>query len=356
MLPITYADILQLDLPALIGLETSIEATRPEVLAYRSVLIAYFRGSADGIARVLASGDLESEFVVVSRLRAEILRGEQLEEAVVDAVKALPVLKSSEPRAELLFCLTIANIKIGNYEAASRYALLSDQAYEQLGLEKKAVKSAFNYLVAQTHLFPNNRFFSDYSALAERAEACGEWAVSVTAELNISRELQKVGAFEQALQAAHKAVTAGEACGNGTREYGFALLQRASVLIALKRNLEAGNDLSFASLIDHPEIAAAIPALTEASGEGSVHRLARFREMPDANTALGAMESNLISLLRDSPREFKELGDLLFPDVVDVFSQRERLKNLIARVRKKQPGLIVRETGRYRLSEGLRKA
>lgn len=347
--PLNYSSLLELDLTQLIELESRLalgsDQTSSGVLAYRDVLIAYFRGSAEGVLRVITKSQLPSDFLAVAQLRSEILSGLRLEEEMISAEKSLKHIRLSEARAELLFCLTIAGIKTGQYEEASRFALLADHEFLTLGLAKKAVKSSFNYLIAQTHLFPSNRFFSDYSILADRAELVGEWAVMVAAQLNISREFQKVGALEMALESANKAVVGGKANGEGTRELGFARLQKASVLNALKRPLESAQELALASMIDHPEIAAAV------AESASIHRLARFREAPDSASALGSMEAKLIETLRTHPAEFNRLADTLYPEVQDVFSQRERLKNLIARVRKKQPGLIIREAGCYKLSE-----
>ncbi|RYZ65449.1 MAG: hypothetical protein EOP05_20570, partial [Proteobacteria bacterium] len=254
--PLQYVDLLQLDLTELIQLEprlnTEGDATADGVKAYRDVLICYLRGSAEALLRTITKSRLTSDFLSVAQLRCEILSGTRLAEEMSSAEKALKHLRLSESRAELLFCLTIAGIKTGQFEKASQFALLADHEFTKLGLNKKAVKSGFNYLIAQTHLFPTNRFFSDYTLLAERAEQAAEWAVMVAAQLNISREFQKVGALELALESALKAVNGGLSFGEGTRELGFARLQKASVLKAMGRDLEADQEYAFASLIDHP--------------------------------------------------------------------------------------------------------
>lgn len=354
---ITYQEILQADLPELIALESQIlDATRPPA-AYRAVLIAYLRGNVEALRREMELDRLSPEFAAIARIRLSILHGLELEKETDIARKALAEIQSREALAEMNFCLAIASIKIGEFNAASRDALLSERGFLELRLSKKAVKARFNSLIAQTHLFPNSRFYADYRSLAVQAGECGEWAVQVAANLNIAREFQKIGALIESLEFASNAIEAAERLGEASREHGFALLQRADVLMKLGRRIEANRDLAIAALVDHPEVQSAIKTLLQEQSkpDDEVHKLARFREPAETSKPLGTMEERLVSLLNKQPQDFNDLSEKLFPEVIDVFSQRERLKNLIARVRKKNPGLIVRETGRYRLSREMRK-
>jgi hypothetical protein len=62
-------------------------------------------------------------------------------------------------------------------------------------------------------------------------------------------------------------------------------------------------------------------------------------------------EETLLHFLSKQPRNKFELMEHIFPDETDVLVAENRLKNLLHRLRKKAPGLLVFENEEYRLAD-----
>jgi hypothetical protein len=66
---------------------------------------------------------------------------------------------------------------------------------------------------------------------------------------------------------------------------------------------------------------------------------------------LTALESRLIQLLSDGRKTKYDLIERLYESSIDFSSREARFKNVLSRLKKKRPGLIVLDEGYYRISE-----
>jgi len=85
---------------------------------------------------------------------------------------------------------------------------------------------------------------------------------------------------------------------------------------------------------------------------------ARLREEPVSfvmaeksfSVKLGPLEEKLLELLKTKSCSKWELVSLLYPDEGNSLLAENRFKNLLARVRKKCPGVVVCQSGLYQLT------
>jgi len=186
--------------------------------------------------------------------------------------------------------------------------------------------------------------------------------------VNLSREHQKLGNLELALEHAELAITT---LGNqrGSLNYYYALAQRVDVLMHLGRKDEATTELQACRECGDPEMKKIVGILEAALGlsrlpVGSteqltpawVERWRNLREAPAFRVAEGTMEARLLSMLQEGARDKFDLMDELYGRQLSLDVKENRLKNLMNRLRNKiAPRLIHVSEGRYSLGADIEK-
>jgi hypothetical protein len=170
-----------------------------------------------------------------------------------------------------------------------------------------------------------------------------------------------MGAYTVALRYCQKALAACQP-DPGSFIYYLSLAHRAHLLFDLGRRIEAKADMELASIADFPAVKSALESLRIIMGESSAsdvgNTLRTWQERLDVFRAdgkdgkLSPVEERLLHFLSSGAREKFEIADHLFGRDLHPLKAENRIKNLVHRIRKKFPGLIVFEQDRYFLADG----
>jgi len=271
-------------------------------------------------------------------------------------------------RAEAFFVMALAYGQLNNYEAASCYYHKAASLFNESGLKKKSVKSFFNHIVAESRRFPEARLIIEYQQVAKLAKDAGEFDVAGLALLNISREYQKIKSLLLALQLCEQAIHC-FAANVGTLHFDQAILHKCHILIDLERFGEARMEYERAKMSSFAEIQeglVVIDAILENKPlGGSVYfqnltptwreRLSHLMQgdsvRKESAEPLSDLESQLVRHVAEKARDKFELIYLLYGDTAEFSLLEDRFKDLLKRVRKKRPELIIYENKLYRLSD-----
>lgn len=249
-----------------------------------------------------------------------------------------------------------------NYDSEFKSYIEAYRWLEKSGATAKALLSLQNSLASQQSLEPKKKFIVEYSQLLEKALSKRCFSTAGLSALNLSRQYQSLHSPNMALKLANLSLKCLKK-DLGTQHYGLALCHRAHLLFELGRETEAQLDLEEAMAFDFAEVKNAISwtkALTQQSvflPEGPESPAWKERGAPtkSVNSAncLGIAEEKLVRALAKRPLNRNELLQIIFSDEwnrLDYEVLLNRLKNLISRVRKKVPDLILFDGQRYRLS------
>jgi hypothetical protein len=240
---------------------------------------------------------------------------------------------------------------------------------KKIGANKKALKASFNAVVLEGHLYPKRRLLNDYHHIAQQAlkPEIQEFCVAGTALLNISREYQMMGAMSAALQFANRSIAILER-NFGSFSHGMALAHRCDLLISLSRAPEARIDFDMASAFEFKEIQGALkllaPKLTATSTPADVpddELLPTWRERRPGTSEgnktikLSFLESKLIAFLSRRSRDKVEIMNFLYGRRLPSHVRANRMKSMMSTLRKKSPGSIVFENGKYKIVDPIYK-
>lgn len=322
--------------------------------SYRRALLAFHRGDAVSLKREWQAC-ADEKFKVLIELRWRILAGEVASDNLrYEAAKA----DDAVWKGEFLLLLATAQTVLGDHVVAKASFEKAAKALREAGAAGKALRADLNVIVAESNIDPERKFLPEYHYLYRRAKKAGQWLVAATALLNLSREYQKLGALKIALKTCNQGL---RVCRDHVASQIFFLLlaHRAHLFFQLGRTIEAATDLEQAQTADDPTVKSACAVLEELfhgkQTDESGRVLATWRERLEEYRALGkikkpalsAQEEALLVFLAEKPREKFEICDHLFGADVHPFTTENRLKNLLGRVRKKFPGLIVFDQDRY---------
>jgi hypothetical protein len=279
---------------------------------------------------------------------------------------------NEEWSAEAHFVLGLA-CEIRKEETACKdHNRLAVTKLELIGAKKKSLKALHNYLAAETRINPERMLLADYHSLYRRARKLDR-VVAGLALNSIARQYQYAGAPLAALKYANRAIHFLQR-DTGTFHYYMTLLNRAHILIDLGRLPEARVDADQTRVAGFKEVVEGLKLvelrLAEKTGlieseyaqvlknsmqlnEMEVSSRERFMAHQTGSELepLTALESKLIQLLSDGRKTKFDLIDRLYESSIDFESREARFKNVLARLKKKRPGLIVLDEGYYRISE-----
>lgn len=241
--------------------------------------------------------------------------------------------------------------------------------FSKSGALKKGLLAYQNSIAAESSLYPQRRFTVEYNHLMNIALKSKVYSTAGLCALNLSREYQKLKTYLVSLKLANLAVKLLKR-DFGTQHYGLALCHRAELLFQMDRIYEAKQDLDEAKSIDFIEVrnACLIIEGTHLKGhtEYNTENLAaawinRDNVLMDSSKhiSFGIQEEKLIRLLSLKPETKSHLLSILYSEELkslDYETVLNRFKNLLARVRKKDPHLILFDGKRYSLSQTSQKA
>lgn len=233
---------------------------------------------------------------------------------------------------------------------------------------KKGLLAYQNSIAAESSLYPQKRFTVEYNHLMNIALKNKVYSTAGLCALNLSREYQKLKTYLISLKLANLAVKLLKR-DFGTQHYGLALCHRAELLFQMDRIYEANQDLDEAKSIDFIEVRNAclivegtyLKRHTEYTGNLAPAWINRDNILMDSSKPIsfGIQEQKLIRLLSLKPETKSNLLSILYSEELkslDYETVLNRFKNLLVRVRKKDPHLILFDGERYSLSQTSQKA
>jgi tetratricopeptide (TPR) repeat protein len=212
------------------------------------------------------------------------------------------------------------------------------------------------------------RLISDYFFVHNKALEVGEKSVAGLALQNISREYQKMGAVRLALKTIQQSIDL-LSSEHGSLNYYLSLVHRCQLFFQSGRREEALLDYESCKVASFLEIQGAVEVLKpyyEGSSvpqdlapevEKSLTPTWKERTLEPIQISAGEsadftrLESDLIRALSSGPKDKFELMQALYGDRLDLDVMENRLKNLLARARKKLPKLIDLEDGKYKIMD-----
>jgi tetratricopeptide (TPR) repeat protein len=329
-----------------------------ELRAYAGVLASFLQGDAEKLAAIaesLPAGPLRE----ISRLRLMFRRRTFNANDLLGSAAAEGVLE-----AERQFCLGMAWEHLNDDARSMEHFAGAAAIYREHGCPKKALRSMYNAIAAETRVHPHKNFVADFQAVIEASKAVGDAAFEGMALIQLAREYQVAGALDRALNMIERAVGC-LASERGTFHYFHALLNHAHVLMDLRRDPEARAVLKETELASFPQITAARELLLCALDSGRVwdrkfekdllptwrNRLAALTSPTTESGASSELEKRLLKFVYNGPVEKWDLITRLYPGEDSSLALENRFKNLVARVRKKYPVNIQCVEGRYSLDK-----
>jgi tetratricopeptide (TPR) repeat protein len=359
--------LLSASLDQLISLEFELPLPKGLEL-YRKALVAFHHSDVDQLSQVLAAISDSPEswkndvpcLENLVRARLEYRTATIQKENIPEYIRQIPPPNDIWAVEFSLFlaaaCESIDDFfhAMELYKQAAQHAVVHD-------MRGKALRARFGTIMIRKYQEPERKMIPDFHHLYLEAKKLRHFPVATVALVNISQEYQKMGAGKVALKFAHRAVIIGSR-NIGSQEYSLALAQRALIFAQAGRKVEAMQDFEEARLSPFKVVQGACAILEKMlRGEGKdppvisltyvwqeqMHEL----QIGKKKIKLSPGEETLLHFLSKQPRNKFELMEHIFPDETDVLVAENRLKNLLHRLRKKAPGLLVFENEEYRLAD-----
>lgn len=362
-----FSALIEANLEELIQMRIQVLYGDPVLQIYLEVLIAYLQHDIpklEGLVRSIRNMDpaLPGAYflALASVLRLEIRTFKVREETLKHAFN---LAQEDHARAgELYFLAGLAYESMGDHSGMARAFKMSVLFLEVIGAKKKAVKAMLNFIAAESRVDPTRKLIADYYTLYKRAKKVKAYGVAGIALKNISREYQLVGAHLAALKCINRAIVLLEHEFN-TKPYYLALVHRCHVYLDLGRNLEAEMDYQTAKTTTFPEVLGALEVIDMIRGQNKSkpsavdhltptwrERMLALQAIPEKQR-LGTMEDRLVHLLGQGACTKHEIIETLYGERISFEALEKRFHNLLIRVRKKYPGLVIFTSGRYCLAD-----
>jgi tetratricopeptide (TPR) repeat protein len=329
---------------------------------YRKVLLAAQSGDIKELESLLAQirteNSWKSDFPcleTLTELRLCFLKGKH------EQVSRIEIPKTDFWRGEFLLLQAASFEKLERFTDAIAHYKQASKGFASSGIKGKALRARFNAVTLLSHLDPSKNLVRDYFFLYREARKLKQFTVMATALLNISREYQRIGANKMALKFANKTIACASADMGGLI-YFMAVAHRAHVLRELGRATEAKIDLEEAKTAPFPEVQAAVSVLERMfESQAQIQEGALSRSWQERLAALSVdgahpaklseTEEKLLEFVSRAPQNKFDIMEHLFGKKMDPFVAENRLKNLIFRLRRKAPGLLIFDGDRYFLSD-----
>jgi hypothetical protein len=354
---ISFAELLEASASRVLELRVH-ERLDQEQQLYADVLLAYHAGDRarlDERTRQLAelSSPEAKDLSILSQLRLGLLNA---------SPRSLQTESPKDPlfAAEAEFLSGLQQSRLQERDLAITHFERAADLYRTLGLTRKSVKAQFNAYTLRCHntrpssaqLISENRKWLDRGLIAR------ETTVAATAALNLSQELQSIGALNLALRTCDEGlrILTEEMYSNAHFQL---LLQRCQLLFLLQRPSPAQLDLDLLQLCELPMISEATRVI-ENRFLRSEHTIrpellsaawkARSECVNWSPPLLREKEEHLLELLIGSPQTPEALCSQLWPEVKSDPTRRARLRDLVYRCNQRISGLISHRDGIYGLT------
>jgi hypothetical protein len=267
--------------------------------------------------------------------------------------------------AEKYFLLGRAWESLGDDVQGAPCSMQAAAIYKRCLCPKKALRAFYNSIVADSRVFPYKNFISEYQAVIEMSKQVKDMAFAGMAMTMLSREYQIVGLFEKALATVEEGLQSLES-ERGSLHFFYALLQKAHLILENGKTDHAKNILLETQMASFPEIHATkrfLECLMDPgkiwSREDEKHLVPSWRErLPqiigrnlkvESNQTIEVtmLEERLLKTLWSGPVAKWDLIEKIYPNESDALALENRFKNLVARVRKKFPGVLQFHDGQY---------
>ncbi len=367
---VTLVEVFDSDLDELLAMKLRSFSSRLAEI-YAAVQIAYLsgndeglRGLIDSVCRDLALEESQRNLLeTVVRARYQ-LRTRQIDVGTFRKLEAF-IEEFGEWKGEIYFILANRATAEKCYDLALIYSERSWKSLEKQGARKKAVRALMNHLAAESCLHPQKHYLSDLYFVYREAKKTGDRTSIGTTLLNLSREYQKLGAYSTALKYVNRAV-ATLAKNAGNLAFYYALAHRCHLFCQLGAFADARGDAEVVLCSRFPEAHAAIEVLTADYPELLPNRSAtpllgnpaeartftwNERRSEKKAVKLTKLEQKVLELLSEKPRSKVDLIEHLYGTRLERSVTENRLNNLLARIRKRFPGLVIHAEGKYRMKE-----
>jgi hypothetical protein len=167
--------------------------------------------------------------------------------------------------------------------------------------------------------------------------------------MNISKEFQLLEAFAVSLDYAVQAEDLFVKHAPGSRDHGFCLLQKASVLSQMQKSGESLKALQQALNSKHSEVLSRAQLMADQSGVPLISEDSLQLREDSGQRVLGELEGKLVALLAEGPKDKAVLMKALYGEKICSQARENRFKNLMSRVRAKLPGLVVLKNSNYEI-------
>lgn len=353
--------ILECDREELFSLLPTLTSASARERLYARGVLAYLDGDVEGVlaaAEALRSSDIDP-FCDLLILRGGIRR------LRVEPPELVRVLAIADQLPELLagechFVAAMAHEVSGDHAASQTHYETAYAKFTAAGAPKKAVKALHNSISARVRAHPEWNARKDYFFLYRKAKKAGATAVAGAALYNLSLEQERIGMIDAALSSARRAVALLHHDFESL-PHGLATAHLAHLLLQRGRQAEALAAMKSIEVTTFPEVRAAWKLLrgTLTPDDQSDLTPAWQRKATASSAApraLSPLESQLVSRLEKGPCDkFDLLAELYGPQVA-VLAAENRFNNLLNRLKKKHPGLVYFQHGKYHLSSTHRKA
>jgi len=339
-------------------------ALEGDVAYYAKTLSFYLQGDRERLTELLATPSGNEHIDALAKLRLEIrlrtVKGKDLHDFT--QLEMPDVLE-----AEKHFLLGLGWEMQDNDRMCGRHFAQAAAIYRTQGCPKKALRAFYNAIAADSRLNPHKSYVSEYQAVVQLSKEVGDAAFEGMALTMISREYQIQGLFEMSLEMVERALTLLQS-ERGCSHHGHALLQKAHVLLDLKRDSQVPALILEAEMTPFSEIQSAAKLLrvaTDASlmwsrdlekdllptWRNRVPQLTTRAKIGRAAEVTSELEERLLKIIYNGPVNKWDLIERLYPSGGSPLALENRLKNLLGRVRQKYPEKIVCLDGRYSLEK-----
>ncbi|MCM2277676.1 MAG: hypothetical protein NDJ89_06330 [Oligoflexia bacterium] len=367
--PLKLGDILEASYERLLEFARYPTAS-PLVDVYRDVLLAFLRGDSERLRsecdriRVLPHSP---EFLLPLACLRLSLQARDPDSAQLESLISLAD-RSGEWRGEILIACGHGYELRGELGKAKEIYLKASEALLSAGFERKALRAYINSVAMEGQLHPEKKLLAEFHSISRQARKLREFRSCGIALSNIAREYRNIRALDTALKYANHAVRYLKK-ELGTLYYYKALTNRCHILYEMDRVREAQIDFEEARHADFPEIKAALqvieqllnptaeieiaekdllPLWRERLKEGRIHTRSACKL---SRRKLGELEEALIKRISEKPADKFELIEFLYGNNADFHALEARLKSLLSRIRRKCPGLLLLDGGKYRIAD-----
>lgn len=321
---------------------------------YLDVMISYLKGDMDSLRALADTIGIRDSEKAAATLRLQIRMRSIEENLLKDCMHLAETTNNLTWRGELYFIMALAYEVEANDERARDFFKISSEILELAGCKRKSIKAFANYIAAETRIYPEKKLIVEYDYVYRKAKYLKEFGVAGMALNNISREYHRAGALNLALKTVTHALVYLRQ-DFGSLHFFLTVVHRAHVLLDLKREREALLDLEQAAASDFLEIREAVKILQKIyfprKGDAepainSERATFTWRERATDGSRGGnapkfsELEEKLVRFLATGAYDKFEIIERLYGKNVDFEAAENRFKNLIGRIRKKQPGLI----------------